>query len=176
MVQKTNNGFGLDYSIPVQQSQPGAGVSFLDIQNYATGSMDQNFQTSAFQPQETSMWEGFQNTLGDIFNKEAMFGSPQSDGKGGTIQGQGWTGQGLSALQGIGNYMMAQEQADMQRKQFGMQKSLANRNLDNQAQTVNEQMGLRAEAKGSLQGMTGDALSQYTDNYVKDHGIDGSPV
>jgi hypothetical protein len=148
-----------------------SGVDYLNQQNYNMDSIGQQYDASSGVPQQTSMWEGFQNTLGGIFNKEAMFGSPQSDGKGGTIQGQGWTGQGLSALQGIGNYILSQENAQRDNKRLNFQiddQLLKNRNYATQS---NEQLGLRGEAKGASEGFRGDALTQYTDNYVKENGV-----
>mgnify|MGYP007066200982 CR=1 FL=1 len=170
--------YALDFSMP-NTFQPNQGVNWMSMQNYAPGAMNQNVPTEALVPQQNQgIMASIQNWLsnGGEIGGSSAFGKTTFAPDGSPVQNPGWVGQGLSALQGLGNMSLAMDNADMQRKEFAMQKGLMNRNLDSQARTVNEQLGLRAEAKGSLQGVTGDALSQYTDNYVKQHGINGSPI
>lgn len=100
----------------------------------------------------------------------------------------GVLGAGAGILQGIAGLRQAQiaeEQLDLANKQFGFQRGLANRNIANQAQMINNQYDSAAQiAAGMIGGRNADGtygltdqaiVNQYAQNARNRH-VDGSAI
>lgn len=81
-----------------------------------------------------------------------------------------------SALQGLG---LAKDQLNLANKSFNFQKGLANRNLANQAKTINNAYDNAAQVAAGMTGSFGlvdpATVKRYEDNAKRKH-VDASPI
>lgn len=121
-----------------------------------------------------------------------------SNGLGSNAGGTNWFGSGgilntlgglalggLSAYTGLQNLSLSKKQLGLARDQFAFEKGLANRNLANHAQTINNTYNnaatVAAGMVGSLNpdgtiGQTDAATAQRIQDSAKDKHVDGSPI
>ena len=92
---------------------------------------------------------------------------------------------GLQALGGLASAYMGYKNYQMAKDQFGFQKGLANRNLANQAKTINNAYNNAAQvAAGMVGGKTASGVYGLTDQAIIDRyaasarekHVDGSPI
>ena len=92
---------------------------------------------------------------------------------------------GLQALSGLASAYMGHKNYQMAKDQFGFQKGLANRNLTNQAKTINNAYNNAAQvAAGMVGGKTASGVYGLTDQAIIDRyaasarekHVDGSPI
>lgn len=143
-----NNASNWGFSLPDAETKPKSTL-FSNwgntVETPTTGSFfgDQPLVPNAAVPDT-----GFNLNFGDV--------SKGLSGLGGLLQG--WAG-----IKGI----------KLGEDQLRFQKALANRNLENQAQTVNTELGDRQQRRISA---SGEDNYQAVDEYVKQHGVRGGAL
>lgn len=108
-------------------------------------------------------------------------------GVGGLLSGLGSLGlMGLQGYTGLKNISLANKQLGLAKKQFNFEKGLANRNIANQAKTINNAYDAAGQAAigllGGIDALTGQSInpSQETvdkaNQNIKNSYVDGSPI
>ena len=80
---------------------------------------------------------------------------------------------GLNALGGLGQAYAAFQSAKTGKKALNFSMGLARTNLANNAQVYNTQTADRARASGRQQGLTGQQLANFVDNYKTENRVTG---
>ena len=110
---------------------------------------------------------------------------PTSSGFGFNTGTLGAVAGGVQALSGLANAFMGYKNYQMAKDQFGFQKGLANRNLFNQAKTINNTYNNAAQvAAGMVGGRDSSGKYGLTDQSIVDKyaasarekHVDGSPI
>lgn len=107
---------------------------------------------------------GFQTGSSDLM--KTLFGGENTMG---VIPG------GLGALTGLAQAWAAMEQIKLGKEQLNFNKSAANRNFANQAQSINTQLADRQRARIEAAG-SGASRFASVEDYMKKHGISGDPL
>lgn len=140
------------------------------LQNYGSNNGLSNFGTFQWGGNglggDTSGLGGLANLFGgDLFGGLSQLGSLLSGG--------------LQAFSGLQNYKLGQQALGLSKDQFNFQKGLANRNLANQAKTVNNTYDTAAQVGAGMQGAYGQVNQSDVDRWskaAKDKHVDGSPI
>lgn len=103
------------------------------------------------------------------------------------LEGSTWSGigAGIQGLSGLANAYLGYQALQQAKKQFKFQKGLANRNLANQAKTINNTYDNAAQVAAGMIGGTDSAgnfgftdpsiVKRYQDRAKEQH-VDGSPI
>ena len=93
---------------------------------------------------------------------------------------------GLQGYTGLRNLSLANKQLDLSKKQFGFEKALANRNIANQAKTINNSYNAAGQAAigllGGIDALTGQTINPSAETVakaqenIKNSYVDGSKI
>jgi len=155
-------------------------VDYLNQQNSALGS-NQSYTAQSGYATQPGYMENLGNSISNWWDGGAQIGGTNmmdstTQTANGPVSNSGWFGNGVAALQGIGNYFQAEEQMAMQKEAMNNQLAFGNRNVENQATQYNEKLGNQSHIRGTRQGISGNALTEYTNSQLDKHGLDGSAV
>jgi hypothetical protein len=78
---------------------------------------------------------------------------------------------GLQGIGALGNLWSAFQANSMAKKQFGLQRDVANANLNNQISSYNTALESKARNASLMRGDTGGAVSSYVDDYLQRHAL-----
>jgi len=86
---------------------------------------------------------------------------------------------GTQLLSGLAQYGLMNDQLDLAQDQFGFQKSFANRNLTNQARTVNTQLRDRQRSNihtANTSKLTPGITAQDLESYMAENSLSEAPI
>jgi len=122
----------------------------------------------------------------DFFNSEFEIGDIAGFGGGDSglagifsdIGGIKGIGDLLGGFGSIGQALLGSKALGQAEDQFDFQKDFANRNLSNQAQTINTRLEDRQRARVGSEGLAPGEASKYEgiSSYVANNRVDGSPI
>ena len=126
-----------------------------------------------------ALWDGVQDIWGGFKDKfpswdKLLGGNKTVDGK--NIQQTGILGQGAATIGALSNVYNAWKAGQMAEDQFEAQKSFGNRNIANQANTINSIVDQRAQHQASQQGLSPEQAKAWAADYFNRNKVDGSPV
>lgn len=78
---------------------------------------------------------------------------------------------GLQGIGALGNLWSAFQAGNMAKKQFGLQRDMANANLNNQISSYNTALESKARDASMMRGDTGSAVGSYVDDYLQRHAL-----
>ena len=130
-------------------------------------------------------YKGADSMYGDIANTDVPTPSTSSSGFGFNTGTLGVVTGGLQGLSGLAQAFVGMKNYELAQQQFKYQKGLANRNLANQAKTINNAYNNAAQvAAGMVGGKTASGVYGLTDQAIIDRyaasarekHVDGSPI
>lgn len=78
---------------------------------------------------------------------------------------------GLQGISSLANLWSAFQANSMAKKQFGLQKEMANANLGNQVASYNTALENKVRDSAHMQGLSGSDYSSYIDSYLQKHAL-----
>jgi hypothetical protein len=78
---------------------------------------------------------------------------------------------GLQGVGTLGNLWSAFQAGSMAKKQFGLQRDMANANLGNQIASYNTSLESKAKGAAQMRGDNPDTVTSYVDDYLQRHAL-----